>query len=30
MAGKRGLYRAEFDAGAPWDCPLVFPIRPKK
>jgi hypothetical protein len=21
MTGKRGLYRAEFDAGAPWDCP---------
>jgi hypothetical protein len=19
--GKRGLYRAKFDAGAPWDCP---------
>jgi hypothetical protein len=24
--GKRGLYRAKFDVGAPWDCPR-FPGR---
>ncbi|GEM_PF-3626480 len=25
VRGKRGLYRAAFDAGARWDCPLPSP-----
>ena len=26
-SGKRGLYRAESDASAPWDCPHLAPVR---